>query len=329
LETGRRVLTGEHPTTLAAMHNVGFVLQALGHLEEAEPYFREALETRRRKFGEQHPDTLTSIHSMGCLLRKQGRLAEAQSLFAEGMQAARAGLGSHPMTAMIEHHYADVLRELGRVDEAIDLAQTAFDWYRAHQDWSPGEAAHARRVLTAALRAAGRGEEALEVTREAVEAIRQRPGATPGALASALAGYAAEAIAIGDTASLESAEGTLRECLEIREAILPDDHPRVWLRYNAMSMLGEVLVDQATDASLAVETRMEKLREAESLLIESGDWLTRNADRIPQQYRAERLRRALERIVELYEVWNTVVPDSGKAEQAAEWRAELENLPGP
>ncbi len=39
-------------------------------------------------------------------------------------------------------------------------------------------------------------------------------------------------------------------------------------------------------------------------------------------------REVLERIVELYEVWNTVAPDTGKAEQAAKWRTELEKLGG-
>jgi hypothetical protein len=96
-----------------------------------------------------------------------------------------------------------------------------------------------------------------------------------------------------------------------------------------MSLLGEVLVEQATDASLAVEARMEKLRDAEPLLIESGDWLTRNADRIPQRVRAERLRQALERVVKLYELWHAAEPDAGHDARAAEWRAELENLPGP
>ena len=42
----------------------------------------------------------------------------------------------------------------------------------------------------------------------------------------------------------------------------------------------------------------------------------------------ERKREALERIIEYYESWNTVVPDTGKAEQAAEWRTELEKLGG-
>ena len=94
-------------------------------------------------------------------------------------------------------------------------------------------------------------------------------------------------------------------------------------------MLGGALTGRgATLIESDVPAAGSMFAEAEPLLIESGDWLTRNADRIPQQYRDERLRQALERVVKLYEVWNTVVPDTGKAEQAAKWRTELEKLAG-
>jgi tetratricopeptide (TPR) repeat protein len=226
---------------------------------------------------------------------------------------------------MIEHHHADVLREMGRLDEAIELAQAAVDRYREHPDWPPREAAHARRVLAAALSAAGRPAEALAVKWELVQAERQRPGTTPAGLASALAAFAAEVIAAGDRASLERAERALRECLEIRQTVLPAGHPQVWLRHNAMSMLGEVLVAQAADAALPVEARIEYLREAEPLLLEAWEQLKDDPNVPPASETAgqDRKRQALERIVKLYESWNTVAPGSGKAEQAAVWRAKL------
>jgi serine/threonine protein kinase/tetratricopeptide (TPR) repeat protein len=323
LEGCRNVLGDDNLATLDSINSFGDLLHYQGKLAEAEVYYREALDGFRRIQGDDHPDTLISMHNTACLLLDQGRPAEAQLLFAEATQAARTRLEDHPLTAVFEHHYASALRELGRLDEALDLARTAVDRYRAHPDWEPRQASRARRVLIEVLRAAGREAEALEVSWESVQAMRQRPDTTPADLASALATFAYEAITAGDATSLERAEQAARESLEIRRTVLPEDHPQVWLRYNAMSMLGEVLVGQAADPSAAIGPRIEKLREAEPLLVESGDWLTRNAERIPQQYRAERLRRALERVVELYEFWNTVVPDTGKAEQAAEWRAKL------
>ncbi|MHC4472536.1 MAG: tetratricopeptide repeat protein [Planctomycetota bacterium] len=154
-----RVRGDEDPATLKAMHNLGSVLRAQGKTDEAEPYCRAAMDTRRRVRGNGHPDTLLSIDNMGKLLRAQGKLAEADSLLASATRAARAGLGSHPITAMTENHHAELLLELGRVDEAIDLARTAVDRYRANPDWPPDEAASARRVLAATLSAAGRQRE--------------------------------------------------------------------------------------------------------------------------------------------------------------------------
>jgi hypothetical protein len=90
-----------------------------------------------------------------------------------------------------------------------------------------------------------------------------------------------------------------------------------------MSLLGGALVRQAADPSLALEARMEKLREAEPLLVESGEWLTQNADRIPQQYRAELLRQALERVVKLYESWHAAEPDAGHDTRAAELMSQV------
>jgi hypothetical protein len=144
-------------------------------------------------------------------------------------------------------------------------------------------------------------------------------------LASALAAFAAEAITAGDRASLERADQALRECLEIRQTVLPAGHPQVWLRYNAMSMLGEVLVENAAGAALTVGARIEYLREAEPLLLDAWEHLRDDPNVPPLSATAgqDRKRQALERIVLLYELWATAAPDIGKAEQAAGWRAKL------
>jgi len=331
LEGRRHVHGDDHLATLDTMNSLGDLLHYQGKLAEAERYYREALDGFRRIRGDDHPDTLISIHNMACLLLDQGRLAEAQSLFAEATQAARTRLEDHPITAVLEHYYASVLSELGHLDEALDLAQTAVDRYRRNPDWPPRHASRARWVLIEMLRADGREAEALAVSWESIQAMRQRPDTTPADLASALATFAYEAITAGDATSLERAEQAARESLEIRRTVLPDGHPQVWLRYNAMSMLGEVLVGQAADPSAAVGARIDKLAEAEPLLLQAWENLKDDPNVPPPSATGgdSRTQAALERIVRLYECWDALAPDSGKAEQAAEWRAELENLPGP
>ena len=46
-------------------------------LEQAEPWYREALATGRRVLGEDHPDTTNWASSLATLLMGQGKYAEA------------------------------------------------------------------------------------------------------------------------------------------------------------------------------------------------------------------------------------------------------------
>ena len=91
-----------------------------------------------------------------------------------------------------------------------------------------------------------------------------------------------------------------------------------WLIFNTMSVLGESLAGQAADRSLTVAARIEKLREAEPLLLEGYEGMKDNPE-APD----ERKREALERIIKLYEAWDAAEPGQGYADQAAEWRAKL------
>jgi tetratricopeptide (TPR) repeat protein len=317
----------DDPRTLTAMYTLGRLYTQMGNAGEAETYHRMAMEGRRRRLGDEHHDTITSMEALARVLRKKERLHDAAELLESATRASRAALPEHQLTAMVEHHYAEVLVALGNPGEAIDLAQVAVDRYRAHPEWPRGEAAHACRVLAAALSDDGRSGEALPVRWEHVEIQRSR--VKPAQLASMLSSFALEASGLGDPAWQNGAAGAAREALDIRQSLFPDDHAGAWLRHDAMGTLGEVLVRQAADPSMPAEDSLESLREAESLLVESGEWLVQNSDRVPERYRAERVRAALVRLVELYETWDTIAPDSGKAEQAARWQAELDELPRP
>ena len=57
---------------------------------------------------------------------------------------------------------------------------------------------------------------------------------------------------------------------------------------------------------------------AEALLLDGYEGRKDNPDVSP-----ERIREAVERIVDLYEAWDAAEPGNGYAEKAAEWRAKL------
>lgn len=65
---------------MIAINNMGFLLQTQGKLDEAEPYYREALTKYSRVLGKEHPDTLNSINNMGSLLTSQRKFATAEAM---------------------------------------------------------------------------------------------------------------------------------------------------------------------------------------------------------------------------------------------------------
>ena len=89
------------------------------------------------------------------------------------------------------------------------------------------------------------------------------------------------------------AEPVMRKTLALRKKLMPDS----WLRWNAMSLLGEAVAGQ------------KKFAEAEKLLVDSYEKM------VPPPESANRKGEALERVIKLYEAW-------GKTAKAAEWRAK-------
>jgi hypothetical protein len=135
------------------------------------------------------------------------------------------------------------------------------------------------------------------VWREYLDFKRRTLSAGHRELASALAPFG---LALLKAEQFAEAEPVLRECLSIRdEKLVTDD----WLRFNTRSMLGGALAGQG------------KYDQAEPLLLDGYAGMKDNP-----AAPANRKRQALQRIVDLYEV-------SGKSQQAAMFRAELEDVP--
>ena len=107
------------------------------------------------------------------------------------------------------------------------------------------------------------------------------------------------------------AEPLLRECLDIRQEELPKRHRLIPY---AMSILGASLAGQR------------KFAEAEPLLLNGFTGMAGAPDTSET-----RKRKALERLVKLYESWHAVEPDAGYDGMAVEWRAKppQDTLPQP
>ncbi|KAF1836479.1 kinesin light chain [Decorospora gaudefroyi] len=119
MQTRKRVLTNDHPSTLTSMDNLASTYRKQGRWKEAEELlvqvmqtmkrqgrWKEAeelqvqvMQTMRRVLSDEHPNTLTIMANLAGTYRKQGRWKEALTLMERCFQLREQVLGEqHPDT---------------------------------------------------------------------------------------------------------------------------------------------------------------------------------------------------------------------------------------
>jgi tetratricopeptide (TPR) repeat protein/predicted Ser/Thr protein kinase len=295
LELKRQVLGEEHPKTLVSVNNLATLYFRQRRYEDAEPLYAKTLEVRRRVLGAEHPRTLMSVIGLGGCYGMQGRYAEAEALLVETLASQRSRLGDeHSQTAHAMALLGRLYAKQGRYDEAEPLYIKALEVRRATLGEKHPYTLWSIDHLAALYKDQDRYDAAEPLARELVALRRERAESKPSDLAGAL-GLLAEVLI--QRSDAQSAEPLLRECLEIRRTGLPEDDRSI---AETESLLGGCL------------TALGRYDEAEPLLLESYPRIRSAAEEPDKQARA-----ACQRIIELYDAW-------GKPDQAAEWRAQLE-----
>jgi tetratricopeptide (TPR) repeat protein len=326
LELRRKLGCPEDEFTGELLGRQGNLLESKGDDAGAELRYREALAVKQKLFSETNPRVKLSLGDLARVLWKQRQYDAAGEMYRSVVSIIR----NQPDPDAVElglflHHLAEVLREAGKAADALPHAREAVSLYRQHPEHPEfHEHKHAVEVLVKTLREVGENDEAVRVSREFVEDCQRFWLAEELRLATALAGLGRLQVEVGKHFDAEPA---LRECAVIREKVLKPDSKDYWHLLTARSWLGDALAGQVSgliesDAAAALA----KLSEAEPLLVESARGLLHDPERIPERWRATRLREAVHRVARLYETWETAAPGTGKAEQAAMWRAEMERL---
>jgi tetratricopeptide (TPR) repeat protein len=79
----------EHPDTLMSVSNLGFLYQAQGRYDEAEPLYQRALAGREKTLGLEHPDTLTSVTISAAFMASRVAMPKRNRYIEERWRAAR------------------------------------------------------------------------------------------------------------------------------------------------------------------------------------------------------------------------------------------------
>ena len=150
-------------------------------------------------------------------------------------------------------------------------------------------------------------QQAMEVWREHVDQLRAANPADDRRLAQAAFKLIEYGMALSKHDQAKDAEPVLRECLAIREEAPKKDDSRI---AEARRVLGECL------------TKLAKFTEAETILVELANTLLGD----DTAFRSRKTE-AIQRVVDLYEAWDTAEPDKGYDARAAQWRAKLPKSP--
>jgi eukaryotic-like serine/threonine-protein kinase len=153
VELRREAAGPEHPSTLEAIHNLGYAYRYDHRLSLAEPLWREVMETRLRLFGPDDHASQESIYTMGILMGDLGRSGEAEPYLRTVIEYARSRPEARELLRWAIADLGVALVRLGRFEEAEPVTLEALAMRRSdlgedHRDtyWSLANLAHLRRA---------------------------------------------------------------------------------------------------------------------------------------------------------------------------------------
>jgi eukaryotic-like serine/threonine-protein kinase len=327
----RKLRGNEHPNVAVSLNNLVNVLRGQGKLDEAETSGREALAITRKCFGNEHPEVSHSLNNLAVVLRSQEKLEESEAMHREALTIRRKLLGNdHPHTAVSLENLADALYAQGKLTEMETLFREALARARASETTSPANLESRISDLAEILYVQRKYAEAEPLSRELLQSRNSRlpPGdentlRAAANLACLLADRAwAEHFSNSDIpADKSETVGRAREAERLLRAAMAASAGQPATRDIAetRSWLGGAMVTVAVaDPELDRTARLDKFTEAEPLLLEGHQGLQENQSANDRQQRD-----ALTRLVRLYEAWDELAPNTGRAARAADWKRRL------
>ncbi|HXJ55159.1 MAG TPA: tetratricopeptide repeat-containing protein [Verrucomicrobiae bacterium] len=256
---------------------------------------------RNTTLGNEHVGVAQSLNDLADVLEDQNRLIEAEPLQRQALEMSKKLRGEiHEDTANLMNNLALMLLRENKLDEAEALYCETLEIRRKVYGEDHPVVAQSLKNLALVLRRERKWPEAEPVLRQAVELSRKQSDHETRETSDLLADLA---VVLIKSYKFTEAELAARECFTIRSELTPDSSGT----FVAQSMVGTSLLGQ------------NRFTEAEPLLVQACEGLTRLQGQKPSSYGKWLVNEAGERIVQLYESW-------GKPTEAAEWRKKLSDL---
>ena len=290
----RKLVGNEHAEVARNLNNLALALSAMGDYAASEALQREALAMQRKRFGNEHTSVALALMNLAIVLENQGDYAGAEPLHREALAMKRKLLGNDdPAVASSLTNLANTLYGKGDYTGAEALGRETIALRRKLLGNEHPDLARSLNNLADVLMAKGDYSGAENVSREAVAMGRRLLGDGNPELAIFLVTHA-EALCRAQKPA--DGESFARQSLAIFRKGLPAGHPHIAV---AESVLGGCLI------------LSRRYMEAEPLVLGSYPVIeAKMGERSPET------RKALQRIVALYDGW-------GKPDKAATYRGKL------
>jgi serine/threonine protein kinase/Tfp pilus assembly protein PilF len=300
LKLRKTSLGQDHPNTLLTMNNLALVYRDMGKFSEALQLLEQTLELTKAKLGPDHPNTLTALSNLAATHQAVGRPDLAVQLFQETLKLTRAKLGpDHPSTFSAMNNLGATELDAGNLEQALPLLAETLKLTRSTLGPDHPTTLKTMNNLAEAYRKAGQLDQALPLFEDTLKLRRTKLGREHPDTVGTLAAFG---LALLSATNYVKAETLLRECLEMRQKIRPDD----WTTFNVQSRLGLALLEQ------------QRFAEAEPLLVQGYNGLKQRESSIPFPSRNSLLE-ACRRVAQLYGAWD-------KPDQFSRWKGQVAAL---
>ncbi len=293
----RRIYGDQHPLLAEALVIAGLRMSRAGRGDDA----LRALDEARAIYAPlDHPELGTVDNFSGLTYADLGRFAEAEAAFAAASARFSRDLGpAHVMTVSANANRANVVSELGREDEAVELFAEAVAQLRVLQQLDNPRLLRMRLNWGAALRRAGRFAEARSVLEAAMAAAREQFGGDHLRIAEGSVELARLELAARTSTAPEVAASLLAEA----ERIAENNPPNAALARNLAAARAELREANGSSAPITAPTTLpstplEPVREDQAIVEAGGRALPspgvrrdRGGDQLRLGVRGRRLRR--------------------------------------
>ncbi len=126
LETQRRVLGDDHPSTLRSMNELGRLLHRQGRLDQAETMFLAVIEKATPGLGERHRLVVSAVYDLACIAALRGDREQALDWLRQAVEAGYSNADWIPKDSDLETLHGpefDALVERARENAAALRAE--------------------------------------------------------------------------------------------------------------------------------------------------------------------------------------------------------------